>query len=657
MLLSMTDRISGPLKKVARSVGGIGDAADKSAKQFIRLSNQVDKLAKDAKRLDGLGKPLLAFGAAGAVGIGSAIVQAATFETAMLGVAKQVEGARDSAGNLTLVYHDMYREIQRLGRELPLATNEIADMVTAGARMGIAKDELIGFTKTAAMMAAAFDLPAGELADQMGQVAKLFSIPIPEIGKLADVINYLDDNAISKGGDIIEVMKRIGGTAAFVRMPQEEAAALASTFLTLGSTAEVAATAANAVMRELSVATMQPKRFQTGLDEIGMSAKKLQADMTQDATGTIQKVLAAINKLPQEKRLTVATQLFGKEYGDDIAKLAGSVAEYKRQLDLVKSGGAVGSMQREFDSMMRTTDAQWKTTKNKLAEISVNFGAVLLPAVNKILVVFGPIATAAAKFAATHPGMAKILTAITAIALVAGGLLVTIAAVGAAVTPFMTGVAALARLFPLLGGGIRLVMLAFNALRVAMLTNPVGLTITGIAVAALLIYKYWEPITAFFTKIWRSVVDIAGKMREAGATLITMLWEGIKSMASKPIEAVRDIVQRIRNFLPFSPAKDGPLRDIHRIRIVETIAETIKPGPMVKAMRTATAATMIAATGASPAHAGGTGSTVHYSPTINLAPGTPGEVRRQVDEALLSSKAEFEKMFDRLMQQKQRRAF
>jgi len=37
------------------------------------------------------------------------------------------------------------------------------------------------------------------------------------------------------------------------------------------------------------------------------------------------------------------------------------------------------------------------------------------------------------------------------------------------------------------------------------------------------------------------------------------------------------------------------LRDIHRIRLVETIAESIKPQPMVQAMKMATAATMIAA--------------------------------------------------------------
>ena len=428
------------------------------------------------------------------------VVQAAEFEKAMLGVAKQVDGARDESGKLTQVYYDMAKQIQLLGREMPMATNEIADMVAAGARMGIAKDELIDFTRTAGMMASAFELPAGELADQMGKIAKLFNIPIPKIGELADVINYLDDNAISKGADIIEVMKRIGGTAEFVKMPAREAAALASTFLTLGSTAEIAATASNAVMRELSVATMQPKRFQAGLAAIGMTAKKVQADMSKDATGTIQKVLDAINKLPEEKRLTVATQLFGKEYGDDIAKLASGVDEYRRQLELASSDKAMGSMLREHQARLQTTTAQWEIAKNRVTELGVNIGMVLLPAVNQALAVFGVAATAVADFSREHPVL---------------------------VGNIATVVGTLGGLFAgmkLVAFGVSAAVWAFNALKLAMLTNPIGLVAAGLVTAAVLIYKNWEPIKGFFIGLFDSIkasvssaIDwILGKIQAVG---------------------------------------------------------------------------------------------------------------------------------------------
>lgn len=481
--------------------------------KYATLTAAIEKARREQEKLraaqEGMnaGKGMMATGGmmlgAAAAAASTAfvpVIQAAAFEKAMLGVAKQVEGARDENGKLTQVYFDMAKQVQNLGDELPMATNEIAGMVAAGARMGVAKDELIDFTRTAGMMASAFELPAGELADQMGKIAGLFKIPIPKIGELADAINYLDDNAISNGGDIIEVMKRIGGTAEFVKMPAKEAAALASTFLTLGSSAEVAGTAANAVMRELSIATMQPKRFQQGLAAIGMDAKKVQQDMSKDATGTIQKVLDALNNLPEEKRLTVATQLFGKEYGDDIAKLASGVDEYRRQLALASSDKAIGSMAREHQARLQTTTAQWEIAKNKITRLGVNIGSVLLPAVNQALSVFGAAARAVADFVGENRAL------VGNIATVVGAVVGSVGAWGA------------------MKLGVGAVVFAFNALKLAMATNPIGLLAIGLVTAAALIYKNWGPISGFFTGLFNSIKEtiagaidwIVGKIQAVG---------------------------------------------------------------------------------------------------------------------------------------------
>lgn len=472
------------------------------------------------------------------------VVQAAAFEEAMLGVAKQVEGTRDESGKLTTTYYEMARQVQLLGREIPIATNDLAEMVAAGARMGVAKDELIGFTRTAAMMANAFELPAAELADQMGKIATLFKIPIPRIGELADVINYLDDNAISKGGDIIEVMKRIGGTAEFVKMPAKEAAALASTFLTLGSSAEVAGTAANAVMRELSIATMQPKRFQDGLEAIGMTAARVQAGMAKDATGTIQKVLDALNNLPEEKRLTVATQLFGKEYGDDIAKLASGVEEYRRQLALANSDKAIGSMAREHQARLQTTTAQWEIAKNRITEVGVNIGSVLLPAVNQAMGIFGAATSAVADFSREHP-------------ILVGNIATVVGTLGA----LFAGT-------KLVAFGIGAVTWAFNALKLAMATNPIGLALMAITTAGVLIYKNWGAIKTFAASTWSAIagfVSGAWDSIKAGTTaaltatgqFLAAAWEGMKQTTSAVVSAISGFVTEnwdtIKTVLSWTP--------------------------------------------------------------------------------------------------------
>lgn len=436
-----------------------------------------------------------AAGAAGMAGtgmvIGAAAAAAATafvpiraaaaFEKSMLGIAKQVEGARDGSGQLTQVYHDMARAVQLLGREMPMATNEIADMVAAGARMGVAKDELIDFTRTAGMMASAFDLPAGELAEQMGKIAGLYKIPIPAIAGLADTINYLDDNAISKGGDIIDFLARTGGVAGAVKMTAQEMAALGSTLLTLGERTETASTATNAMLQKLAAADKGSKNFKAAMREIGLSTAAVQKGMQVNAQSTLLKVMEAVNKLPAEKRLGVLVELVGLEHSDTLAKLAGNVAEYRKQIELAGSQEAKGSMGREFAAQLATTSAQWEIAKNRMAEVGVNIGAVLLPAVNKVLGTLGSATVAIADFAREHPALTRNIAA------VAGTLTGSLVAWNA------------------VKFGIYAVVWAWNAMKLAMLTNPIGLIAVGLATAAALIYTNWEPLKAWFGELWADI--------------------------------------------------------------------------------------------------------------------------------------------------------
>ncbi|MFV2950080.1 phage tail tape measure protein [Pseudomonas japonica] len=53
--------------------------------------------------------------------------------------------------------------------------------------------------------------------------------------------------------------------------------------------------------------------------------------------------------------------------------------------------------------------------------------------------------------------------------------------------------------------GLKLAGQAVLWLGRALLMNPIGLAITGIAVAAYLIYRYWEPIKGFFTGLWAEI--------------------------------------------------------------------------------------------------------------------------------------------------------
>ncbi|SDP45971.1 phage tail tape measure protein, TP901 family, core region [Ralstonia sp. 25mfcol4.1] len=447
--------------------------------------------------------------------IAKAVKDYVTFEDAMLGIARQVDGARDPSGKLTDIYYDMARQIRQLGKELPIPTAQIAEMVTAGARMEVPRNELIEYTRTVAMMATAFDAVPDEIAESMGKVAKNFRIPTNAIMGLADTINYLDDNAISKGNDIINVLNRISGVVSGVAMPAKDAAALASTLLTLGERTETAGTAINAIVQKFAAAEKGTKKFHAAVSEIGLTTTEIQKGMATNATGTLFKVIEE-RKLPADKRIGVMVELVGMEHSDTLAKLVDKPDELKRQLDLANGSKAEGSMSREFSARQDTISARWQRLQNQIFNTSSAGGEVLRSTLVDLMNTVGRLVDRFNAFAQAHPQLVAWLikgaAAVGVLLTVLGGLTLALAA---AFGPMVIARYGMAMLGIQLGGGVGIVarlagafnflMTVFSFVGRVFLLNPIGLAVTAIGVAAFLLIKYWDPIRNFFTGLWAQV--------------------------------------------------------------------------------------------------------------------------------------------------------
>jgi len=219
-------------------------------------------------------------------------------------------------------------------------------------------------------------------------------------------------------------------------------------------------------------------------------------------------------------------------------------------------------------------------------------------------------------------------------------------------------------------------------------TSPIY-AITGIIKAITTVWATLRMLRAAFSLLGLVGLKMAfhaltKQFFDGGANIAKSIGSGIMSAINAPVEAIKSVVKKVRNFLPFSPAKEGALKDINRIRLVETIAESIKPAPMVQAMKGATAAAMLAATVAvtpvpglaqpaagqaqrpavatlaRPATAPGQGGglNITFSPQITVqGGGDPAQISGQVGEAMRISFAEFERMMKQYERQNARKAF
>ena len=453
-------------EETRQALEGQQKALKRLGEQQARMNaarEQYSRRLEVRDRIAGAGATTTAAGLAMGAPVMAAVKSYTSMEDAMKGVAKQVNGLRDDNGNRTARFYEMQDAIKAASEQLPMENGAVdfAALVEGGARMNVAnpddswedqKRDLLAFASTAAKAATAFELPADELSESLGKIAQLYKIPTRNIEQLGDALNYLDDNAMSKGADIIDVMQRLGGVAD--RLDYRKAAALGSTFLTLGAAPEVAASAANAMVRELSIATMQSKSFFEGMNLLKLNPEVIEKQMTKDAMGTIQRVLEKVNALPQDKRLSAMTMLFGKEFGDDAAKLANNLPELQRQLKLTAGNDALGSMQKESDINKDSLSAQWLLVKTGAQNTFSSLGETLRQPLMDILYTVKSVTGALRRWVEANPELT--------------GTLMKVAAVVAAVT---VGLGTLAVVLAAVLGPLAVIRLGFSVLGIKTLPS------------------------------------------------------------------------------------------------------------------------------------------------------------------------------------------
>lgn len=131
-----------------------------------------------------------------------------------------------------------------------------------------------------------------------------------------------------------------------------------------------------------------------------------------------------------------------------------------------------------------------------------------------------------------------------------------------AIGTFATSLWSLLAATTAVGGGLAVVTGGIKAMTVALMTNPIGLIIAGIATAAYLIYKNWEPISGFFSDLWQGVKNVFAKGWEFIKTVFSWSpiglavrswggvfdwfgdkWEGVKVFAGKAWDFVKTIFE------------------------------------------------------------------------------------------------------------------
>lgn len=471
------------LNKQKEALGKHEEAQKKYEKMQARMG-KANEMAKKGLMIAG----------AGAASLAVPVKIAIDYESAMADVAKVVDGLKDEAGKITPAYTAMSNQIVEMTTRLPMAAKDIAAIVAAGAQSGIAKNELIGFAESAVKMGVAFDITADQAGQSMAEMRAAFRMSQPEVVALADKINLLGNSNVLNSPKILEVVQRIGTLGEVGGLASGSIAAMAASLKAVEP--DVAATGIKNMILALTKGESATKGQSAAFKKLGLDSVQVSKDMQTNAEKTIFKIIEGIKGLEKYEQVAITNELFGSEALPIITQYTTDLALLKKNLDAVSdSSKYAGSMEAEYASRAATTANNIKLAQNSMAAMGITIGNVLLPGVNSMIGSFNTVMSAVQKWSQANPGLSSGLVkiAIGAIAIV-GGLSALSIGLIAVFGPMM-----------MVGRAFGVVAMAGRAMSMALLTNPITWIVLAIAGAALLIYKNWAPISAFFVGIWNTI--------------------------------------------------------------------------------------------------------------------------------------------------------
>lgn len=656
VILSAVDRMSETVRKAFSFVENKMAATQKAANAFASKSAAV---ARQSAMI----------GAVAAAPLIYAGDKAIEFEDKMADVGK-VLNMRTGSSELAQVGKD----VRQMSVYLAQGQEQVAGLYASLAQGGVAADQLNTVSKIAGQMGVAFDMASELAGDKFIKIQNALGATTTQTKALADTMNYLSDKEAAKASQLVDFFSAGGASATnMLKIAPQVSAAFGTMFISAGKSGEEAATIY--------------ERFTKGVMKGGNEASKI----FQSKGGGLEGMKAVIEhgrKLKGQEQFKFF-KAFG-EYGPEVAQMANNYGKFQSVLaEAMDTQAQVGSMEREFANRQSTTKTKLAQAKIAFDDLAITVGTKLLPSLTPLIDKASAVISKIAAWMDANPKLTKQIAEGVAIF---AALSFTISGVAGIISGISTAVSVGATVFGHLAKAIRLIGTVVSFVGRLMLANPILLVIALIAGAAYLIYKNWDSIKAFFVRLWGSIKEIfwatwewvknlflkyrplgilishweevktffAGlgtTLFNAGANVIRSIWEGMKSLAMKPVEVIKDIATKVREYLPFSPAKVGPFKDLHRVKIVETIASGMKAKPMLDAMRNVTGAVANPSIGVQAASAGGGTIQINFSPNIHFVGSMNDASKGQFLEVLRGFAPELLRMVEEAQNRRERRQF
>lgn len=381
----------GAAAETARLVAELSLDAKKFTAGFKQATASVDKLEKKFGKLPGIasrgaaaaGRNIergITIGAAAAAGATVWAVNAAIdWESAMAGVNKTIEATPAELAAIE-------KGLIGISNRTPIAATDLAAIAEAAGALGIAKDDILAFTETVAIIGSTTNVTTDEAATSLGQLGNVLKLTGEDYDNFAAALVDLGNKGASTEAQILEITKRAGAAATLFGLAKDETLGWAAAAANLGMNEELAGTS----LQNLFLKSMN--NFARGenkmADFMGMTNKAMKQAFGKDASGMLASFIKRLANLPKDARLEAVQSFFGK--GSGLNRLVLGLAESmdKNLTPSLETSAeaweANTAATAEAEKRFKTTESQLAILKNNVTNAATTIGTNLLPLVNEL---------------------------------------------------------------------------------------------------------------------------------------------------------------------------------------------------------------------------------------------------------------------------------
>ncbi|EOU5457699.1 phage tail tape measure protein, partial [Escherichia coli] len=446
----------------------------------------------------------------------------------------------------------------KLGSETQFTASDAASGQSFLAMAGFTPQAIQAALPGVLNMALAGGVELGETADIGSNILTQFNLTADQMDRVGDTLTAAFTRTNTDLRALSETMKYTGPVAAKLGISLEEAAAMAGMLANNGLRGSDAGTAMRASLSRLA---SPPKAAADALKELGVSVADARGKM-RPMEDVLLDLYKATQKYGQVDQVSFFKDIAGEEAFVGLQTLVAAAGSGELQKLTRELQGARGEADRvakvmadNLDGDLKNLDSAWEGLRIRISDLVDGPLRSVTQWLTRVLEKITSLAQA-------HPVLTRqlliaggALLAMTAtigsLSLVIGvlyGKLATLRLGFDILTRSMNVVRVLPALWGMLTGSVSLLGGAIGAL-----FSPVGLIVAALAGAAVLIWKYWDPIRAFFAGVFSGIMERLNPLREtferfgpvfdAIGSGISQVFNWFKSLLS-PMESSKETLDK-----------------------------------------------------------------------------------------------------------------